>query len=136
MAIARFTAEMNCDAATSVQNLPGRGITGTDPQSGAMIVLGSQRLMGKLNLAMDGELAADVDHLIAEGAAMTFIGWQGKVRGVFVLDEQLRAESPGCVGRLRDLGIDVEVLTGDSAQRGQHLAGDWALRCAGLVARG
>ncbi len=117
MAIARFAADMNCDAAICVQNLPGRGITGTDPVTGAMVVLGSQRLMDKLNLTIDSELAADVDRLIADGAAMTFLGWQGKVRGVFVLDEQLRLEAPACVGRLRDLGIDVEVLTGDTAQR-------------------
>ena len=32
MAIARFAADMNRDAATSVQNLPGHGITGTDPR--------------------------------------------------------------------------------------------------------
>ena len=101
------------------------------PVTGTMVVLGSQRLMGKLNLTMDGELAGDVDRLVADGAAMTFIGWQGKVRGVFVMDEQLRAESPACVGRLRDLGIDVEVLTGDTAQRAVNIG-----RRLGVAVRG
>jgi heavy metal translocating P-type ATPase len=107
------------EAASNSRNLPGRGVTAT---SGSESVwLGSPRLMEEAGLVCSGDLQAVLDEALRSGEALTCVGWGGRVRGLFVFREEFRPQTVVALGRLRDLGLDVGVLTGDHPARGAAL---------------
>jgi P-type E1-E2 ATPase len=56
------------------------------------------------------------------GNSCAVVGWGGQARGLFVFAESLRPEAAGALAGARKLGLDVAVLTGDSAARGEALS--------------
>jgi heavy metal translocating P-type ATPase len=105
----------------NVQTLAGRGIIGrveqansTAPESCTRVLLGSPRLMAENALNWPPSFLAATDRARVSGQPLTCIGWEGEVRGVFVFREQLRPEAAEAIARLREQGLDVAILTGDS----------------------
>jgi P-type E1-E2 ATPase len=58
------------------------------------------------------------------GEPLVLIGWGGRLRGIFVLREQIRADVPETLAACRARGLDVQVLTGDHPGRGRAIARD------------
>jgi P-type E1-E2 ATPase len=54
-------------------------------------------------------------------ASFAFIGWGRQVKGVFVLCEQIRPETPRALEECRRLGVRPIVLTGDASARAARL---------------
>src|SRR5262249_49032184 len=50
-----------------------------------------------------------------EGSSVACLAWEGHVRGVFVLTEQMRPEAEGILAELKRDHLDVTILTGDQA---------------------
>ncbi len=87
-----------------VRTVPGRGLVEGE-QSGQPIYLGSARWMRENNLSND---------LSANGTGTrVYLGWEGRVRGVFVLSEQARPEAKEALTELRKRGLELTLLTGD-----------------------
>jgi len=99
----------------TVRTLPGRGLVAE------LAVLGSLRLMEEEKLSLTGHLAEVVAAVTAEGLPLTCIGWGGRVRGVAVFREELRADAVPAIAALRQLHLDIHVLTGDHAGRAARL---------------
>jgi heavy metal translocating P-type ATPase len=107
---------------TEPRSFPGRGLQARRSADGVVVRLGSPRWLHECGLTTPPELAAVVEKGLAGGHALTCVGWDGEVRGVFLLHEQLRPEAAQAVARLREQGLDVAVLTGDHAARGRAIA--------------
>ncbi|MCS6850825.1 MAG: cation-translocating P-type ATPase [Gemmataceae bacterium] len=114
-AIRRLTADV-VTMPGPVRTLPGRGL------AAGSVYLGSLRLMNEAGLFPGPNLAGQLARSPDTGPSLTCVGWDGRIRGVFVLDEELRPGVRSALAELRQLGLDVEVLTGDRAARGQALA--------------
>jgi len=56
------------------------------------------------------------------GRSAALIGWNDRVRGAFVFEEELRETARPALVWLREHGFDVAVLTGDRRQRAERLA--------------
>jgi cation transport ATPase len=93
----------------------GRGMQGLAPQLGATAYLGNAPYMVEAGLAMPATLAAHAAEATVAGLPLTFIGWQGQVRGMFVFREQLREQTAAVLATLADQSIAAAVLTGDHA---------------------
>jgi heavy metal translocating P-type ATPase len=120
------------DGAAQVRFLPGRGMV--ESANGSSVYLGSPRLMREANLISPASLSSVIDRGLGEGRPLACIGWDGAIRGVFLFDEELRAEAHEALGRLKNRGLDVAMLTGDHAQRGQALARELGIDvAAGLL---
>jgi heavy metal translocating P-type ATPase len=100
----------------------GLGLAGRFQGEADETLLGSPELFQMHGYECDGGLDSLSRASIARGAPVTQVGWDGRVRGVFVFQEDLRAEAAQALSDCAGLGIPVEVLTGDHAVRGQQLA--------------
>ena len=86
------------------------------------MLLGNLPWLGDEGFAVPRELWNDVLAAGGSDATLSAIAWNGRVRGVFVFQEQLRPETAGALAECQKLGLDVGVLTGDRQQRADRLA--------------
>ncbi len=124
LAVRRFVASGgSCAPQTGeVRTLAGLGLAAVVPDRPGGVYLGNGRLMAEAGMAWGPGLAEVRDRALAEGRSLTCLGWDGRVRAVFVLSEELRPEARMAIADLQRCGCDVGVLTGDHAGRGAALA--------------
>ncbi len=96
-----------------IENRPGRGLLAWVAELDVNAVLGSPRLMEEEDLAMPDRLQDAIDLWDSEGGSLCCVGWRGRVRGVFLFQEQLRAEAAEALGALHRQGVTLHVLSGD-----------------------
>lgn len=114
-----------------VQTVAGRGLKAWSTARG-VVALGSARWMAECGLELPRALQEQVAEAeqqlvpgvwcgskpkVAGAASIVYLGWEGTVRGAFVLEERLRAESESAIAACRRLGLYQTVLTGDRAER-------------------
>jgi heavy metal translocating P-type ATPase len=104
-----------------VRTVPGLGLSARTTDGGE-IFLGSLCLMNGEGLRACGRFAETISQALDQGLALTAIGWQGKIHGLFVFQEQLRPEARAALELLREQRLDLAVLTGDHAARGALLS--------------
>ncbi len=102
-----------------VQSIAGRGICGTHRVSGQRVFLGNLTYLEQSGLVPSAVLPStesNAAHLLA------YIGWDGKVRGVFQFRETLRDEVRATLESLRQMGVQATILTGDHQARAKLLS--------------
>ena len=100
---------------------PGRGIVGRDGSARTMC-LGSSRLMREMGLLVPPHLAATGEDAVATGHAVMWFALDQRVRGLFVFEETLRPSALSAVQACQQLGLNVQILTGDQTPRAQIVA--------------
>lgn len=121
-AVVRAAVERFGDVADvdDFQNIEGRGVTGV-VDSHAVIV-GRPALLAEWALRLPDDLLAAFDR--AEDAARTAVAvaWDGRVRGVVVVADQIKPSSAAAISALRGLGLTPILLTGDNAKAAAQVA--------------
>ncbi|MFN0153033.1 MAG: heavy metal translocating P-type ATPase [Gaiella sp.] len=84
-------------AVAAFRSLPGQGVTG----------------------AVDGRAVT-----IGRGASGIEVSWEGAVRGMLAVRDTVRPAAPAAVAELRALGLDLVMLTGDTAETAEQVARD------------
>jgi heavy metal translocating P-type ATPase len=127
-AIMRFVEEpIVIDEVEVLNTIPGRGLRARLRSRDIHVALGEEVLLGNLpwlcgeGYDIPANLWADVLKAGGREATLSGVAWGGCVRGVFVFQEQLRAETAGALSACRELGLQVGVLTGDRQQRADRL---------------
>lgn len=103
------------------QALPGRGVTGL--VGGRGILLGSPSLLAEQGIELTG-LEDTLDRLTGEGKTPVVVARDGSVSGVVWLSDLPKADSHASVARMRDMGLQVVMLTGDNRRTAHHVAGN------------
>jgi heavy metal translocating P-type ATPase len=106
-----------CD---TCQEHPGRGVVGQF-SDGETVALGSTRFMQELGYTLPAPLNLKLDESQCSGLSLCCVGIHGVVAGLFTFREELRPEAVQALHELQTLGLDVAVLTGDHAARGEQL---------------
>lgn len=107
------------DPAEAVQH-PGLGISGT--VDGHAVAVSSQRLMEHLGIRVAPDAQAWVDARREIGSPV-YIGVDGVATSVGVVGDRLRPTTPAAIDRLRAIGWDPAVLSGDRADTVRSVAG-------------
>ena len=115
-AIREYTGPAGGVHAEDVRAVPGRGVTGT--AAGRRVAIGSRAFIDEKNLSVSKQLAEQVNRAEEAGDMTVYMGWAGRVRGVFVIAERLRPEAKAVLDDLQTLGLAPGVLTGDSKAAG------------------
>jgi Cu+-exporting ATPase len=84
-----------------------------------MVLLGAPAFLSESGLSMD---AAAAGPLVEQGKTVIAVGGGGRVLGYLAIADKLRASSKEAVGKLRGMGIDVVMLTGDNAATAKAIA--------------
>jgi len=92
--------------------LPGRGAQAL--LGGKRIAVGGPRLLTETNTAGSQEVEKVTTEWASEGKTVLYVLTEGKVRGAFALEDEIRPESYEAVRGLHRLGIRVAMITGDS----------------------
>ncbi len=104
---------------SGLRNVPGQGIEAL--VGGETVLLGNRLLMDGHGIALDG-LSERADSMAQQGMTTMFLASGGEVRGVIAVADALKPEAREGVARLRDMGLDVVMLTGDNASTAYTIA--------------
>ena len=99
--------------------LAGHGLETTI--DGHALLLGSRRLMSSHTIDL-GELATRAEMLAGEGKTVIYVSIDDKIAGIIALADTLRGDSMRAVERLKQMGLNVIMLTGDNPQTAQAIA--------------
>jgi len=100
-------------------SVPGQGVTAS--VGGRTVAIGNERLMRSLNLDLSHAKAAR-EGMEKDGATVVHVAVDKRLAGLLAISDQLRPESKGAVQRLRDLGMEIVLLTGDSERAASAVA--------------
>ncbi|WP_342001621.1 heavy metal translocating P-type ATPase [Microbacterium sp. LWH7-1.2] len=97
----------------SFQNVPGKGVSGV--VEGHAVIVGRETLLAEWALRLPEDLAAAKAAAEAHGRTPVLAGWDGAVRGLLVVADQVKPTSREAVDQLKALGLTPVLLTGDNA---------------------
>jgi heavy metal translocating P-type ATPase len=121
MAVGLAADEEGVDLVTpdSVHSVAGLGVTGE--VEGHSVMVGSATLMAENALSGADRWADLVGREEARGHTAFYGGWDGHVHGVMSVADTVRPESSAAVSRLRQRGLEVELVTGDNQETAQRV---------------
>ncbi len=95
--------------------IPGRGVSGTIGDRN--ILIGNRSYLLDNGISMHGSVT-DIEKMSRSyemtGDTIIFMGWEGKVRALFIITDILRQESAAAVRELMHLGKEVSLASGDN----------------------
>lgn len=118
--VARAAGRGPAPAADDFRVVPGRGVRAV--LDGADALAGSAALMADEGLEVPDVLTAAAEAASDRGATVVLVAWDGAVRGVLTVSDELADNSARAVGRLYALGLRTVMLTGDNERAARHVA--------------
>ncbi|MFE5407213.1 heavy metal translocating P-type ATPase [Microbacterium sp. NPDC056569] len=109
-------------AVESFQSLPGRGVSGV--VEGHAVIVGRAALLSDWALGLPAELAEAKAGAEALGRTAVLVAWDGAVRGLLVVADQVKPTSAEAVTQLKALGLTPVLLTGDNAAAAHAIAAE------------
>lgn len=104
------------------QALRGLGVKGVIGSN--KVVVGTLRLMEDMKLEIDDEYMAKAEGLLDRGATLTFVAVEGRVSGIIAVADRLKDNAAEVVGRLKEMGLQVAMITGDNRRTAEAIAGE------------
>ncbi|HUJ17568.1 MAG TPA: heavy metal translocating P-type ATPase [Nitrospirota bacterium] len=101
--------------------LPGHGIRAI--VKGKEVVLGNERLMSDRAVVL-GRLAVEGEGISSRGKTPMFVAIDGKAAGIVAVADTLKEHSREAVERMKGLGLEVYMLTGDNRRTAGAIAGE------------
>jgi Cu+-exporting ATPase len=111
-------------AAVVARARTGLGVTGQ--VGGRTVALGNQALMGELSIPL-GPLAERAETLRQEGQTVVFLAVDGRAVGLLGANDPIKPSTPEALRLLREAGLRIVMLTGDSATTAAAVARELGL---------
>ena len=99
--------------------LTGQGVRGKSDKG--QLLLGSPSFLQGQGIALDN-LLPDLDRLSTEGKTPVVLAVNGVARGAIGLADTPKDDARASVAQLRELGLEVVMLTGDNRRTARHVA--------------
>lgn len=106
--------------ASGFSAVPGQGVSAE--ADGRRVAIGNELMMRALGID-PAAAAADRARMEGQGATVVHVAVDGRLAGLLAISDQIRPESASAVKRLRELGMEVVLLTGDSERAARAVAG-------------
>ncbi|WP_308492760.1 heavy metal translocating P-type ATPase [Microbacterium terrisoli] len=103
-------------------NLEGRGVQGT--VDGHLVLVGRESLLTEWSLGLSPTTAAAKAQAEADGKTVVAVAWDGAARGILIVADTVKPTSAEAVRRLKDLGLEPVLLTGDNAAVAERIAAE------------
>ncbi|MDR1438794.1 MAG: heavy metal translocating P-type ATPase [Clostridiales bacterium] len=105
--------------AQGFNSLTGRGIEASIGNSS--VLAGNRKLMDESGIPTAGfEKAAD--RLAGEGKTPIYVAIDGRLAGIIAVADVVKKSSRAAIGRLREMGVDVAMITGDNKKTADAIA--------------
>ena len=99
--------------------ITGRGILAM--VEGQLLFVGNRRLMEEQQIPAS-TLEAEADRLATEGKTPMFVAADGSLLGIIAVADVVKVSSRAAILKLRDLGLEVVMLTGDNQKTAAAIA--------------
>jgi P-type Cu+ transporter len=100
--------------------LPGLGARGV--VAGRQVVVGRERLLRDLGIAISPQLAGQWAQWERAGQTTVLVGWDGQLRGALAIGDAVKPSAAAAVAGLRRLGLRPVLLTGDNEATARAVA--------------
>ena len=100
--------------------LPGLGARGV--VAGRQVVVGRERLLRDLGVAIPPGLAGQWAQWERTGQTAVLVGWDGRLRGALAVGDTVKPSAAAAVAGLRRLGLRPVLLTGDNEATARAVA--------------
>ncbi len=105
--------------AEQFQAIAGHGATGR--VNGAAVQVGNETLMAEHGIDV-GPLRSQADRLAGEGKTPIYVSVDGSLAGLVAVADPIKHGSREAVRRIREMGLDVALLTGDNQRTAAAVA--------------
>ncbi|KWU53319.1 ATPase P [Bacillus mycoides] len=99
--------------------IPGFGIESV--VEGKQLLIGTRRLMKKFNIDIE-EVSKSMEALEREGKTAMLIAINKEYAGIVAVADTVKDTSKAAIARLKKMGLDVVMITGDNTQTAQAIA--------------
>ena len=105
---------------SAFRSVAGRGVLGV--VEGVTVAVGTQDWMRENALVLSVEQEAQLAHARATGATAVLAGWDSQVRAIVSVADTIKTDSAQATARMKKLGLEPVLLTGDHEQAAHHIA--------------
>jgi Cu+-exporting ATPase len=99
--------------------LPGQGISAVI--QGKKVLVGKVELMQSMNVQL-GELESKAADIASHGRTIIFTAIDGQLAGIIAVADKPRREAADAIAQLKEMGIKVVMVTGDTRQTASAIA--------------
>jgi len=120
-AVVRYANSLNVALASpeTFMSDTGRGAVGV--VAGTRVAVGSEAMMRESGLDAS-PLRAEADRLSGQGKSLLFVSIDDALAGVLAVSDPIKDTSRDAIARLRQLGLEVVLLTGDTQRTADAIA--------------
>lgn len=115
--------ELSLPQATDFEAVPGKGAKAT--VEGRHLFIGNRALMEQIGVAVPNDLR--LAELARQGKTVIYVAADGLLVGALALADLVRDESREAVRALKQMGVEVAMLTGDSQAVADYVAAELGL---------
>ncbi|MDA1878506.1 heavy metal translocating P-type ATPase [Bacillus thuringiensis] len=112
--------KINIPSSEMFEAIPGFGIESV--VEGKQLLIGTRRLMKKFNIDIE-EVSKSMEELEREGKTAMLIAINKEYAGIVGVADTVKDTSKAAIARLKKMGLDVVMITGDNTQTAQAIAG-------------
>ncbi|EPY7701656.1 MULTISPECIES: heavy metal translocating P-type ATPase [Bacillus cereus group] len=112
--------KINISSSETFEAIPGFGIESV--VEGKQLLIGTRRLMKKFNIDIE-EVSKSMEELEREGKTAMLIAINKEYAGIVAVADTVKDTSKAAITRLKKMGLDVVMITGDNTQTAQAIAG-------------
>lgn len=110
---------LTLEQATDFLAIPGHGLRAT--VNGKSLLVGNRKLMRDNKIELNG-LGQEADALEGAGRTVIYAAADGTIAGLIAIADAPRESSGAAIAKLRELGIQVAMLTGDNRATAERIA--------------
>ncbi|MBY0211572.1 MULTISPECIES: heavy metal translocating P-type ATPase [Priestia] len=103
----------------SFEAIPGHGVRATVQER--ELLIGTRKLMNQHKVNIDAALE-EMTNLEREGKTAMLVALDGKYAGMLAVADTIKETSKEAVSRLKEMGLEVMMITGDNRQTAQAIA--------------
>jgi Cu2+-exporting ATPase len=112
---------LQLDEPSSFEAVAGHGLEAT--VDGRELAVGNARLLERHGLSLDG-LGERAAELTAQGKTVMFVAVDDHPAGLVAAADQVRATAREAISRLKQLGLEVAMISGDNSRTAEAVAGE------------
>ena len=102
------------------KSVPGHGIKATIHQQ--QILVGNRKLMNDYNISISNKLNEQLNHYEYLGQTAMMIAVDNQISGIIAVADTVKNDAKQAIKELRNMNIDVVMLTGDNNRTAQTIA--------------
>ncbi|MCO6205176.1 heavy metal translocating P-type ATPase [Staphylococcus epidermidis] len=102
------------------KSIPGHGIKATIHQQ--QILVGNRKLMNDYNISISNKLNDQLNHYEHLGQTVMMIAVDNQINGIIAVADTVKNDAKQAIKELRNMNIDVVMLTGDNNRTAQTIA--------------